>query len=107
MLQVLALVWFYMISKVAYKVITGTGAEDTRSDDEDDEEAEEEDELERKNTDSIGVGAGTAVADAKKAESGFSSAGTSALSTLMMNGNGHSGSTHRHITSKLSGGDMH
>ena len=44
-LQVVLLIWFIMILKVAYKVITGEGAEDTRSDDEDDDEEEEEDEL--------------------------------------------------------------
>ena len=32
--QVLQLVWFGMICRVAYRVVTGSGAEDTRSDDE-------------------------------------------------------------------------
>lgn len=40
-LQVLLLIWFAMILRVAYKVITGTGAEDVRSDDEDGDEEEE------------------------------------------------------------------
>ena len=38
-LQVLLLIWFGMIVNVAWKVVTGAGAEDTRSDDE--EELEE------------------------------------------------------------------
>ncbi|KAK0529797.1 Sphingosine N-acyltransferase lag1 [Tilletia horrida] len=37
-LQCILLIWFVMIVKVAYRVITGSGAADTRSDDEDDEE---------------------------------------------------------------------
>lgn len=43
-LQVLTLMWFYMIIGVAVKVIKGGQAEDTRSDDEDtqDEDSEEE-----------------------------------------------------------------
>ena len=41
-LQCVMLVWFTMILKIAYKVISGQGADDTRSDDEDDEEEEEE-----------------------------------------------------------------
>jgi len=40
-LQVVLLIWFIMIVRVAYKVITGKGAEDVRSDDEDEEEEEE------------------------------------------------------------------
>ncbi|EOD49460.1 putative longevity-assurance protein [Neofusicoccum parvum UCRNP2] len=39
-LQVITLVWLYMIIQVAYKVLTGQGADDTRSDDEGDEEEE-------------------------------------------------------------------
>ncbi|KEF60460.1 uncharacterized protein A1O9_02021 [Exophiala aquamarina CBS 119918] len=41
-LQVVLLVWFIMIVRVAYKVVTGKGAEDVRSDDEEEEEEEEE-----------------------------------------------------------------
>jgi acyl-CoA-dependent ceramide synthase len=41
-LQVVLLIWFTMILKVAYKVLSGQGAEDVRSDDEDDDEEEEE-----------------------------------------------------------------
>ena len=32
--QVLQLIWFWMVCRVAYRVVTGKGAEDTRSDDE-------------------------------------------------------------------------
>ena len=46
-LQVVLLIWFIMIIKVAYKVISGQGADDIRSDDEDDEEEEEEEDLAR------------------------------------------------------------
>jgi acyl-CoA-dependent ceramide synthase len=42
MLQGLMLVWLMAIIRVAVKVIRGTGAEDTRSDDEDNEAEEEE-----------------------------------------------------------------
>ncbi|KAI0772062.1 longevity assurance proteins LAG1/LAC1 [Trametes elegans] len=38
MLQIIQLVWFGMICRVAYRVVTGQGAQDTRSDDEDDDE---------------------------------------------------------------------
>ncbi|EGW31685.1 uncharacterized protein SPAPADRAFT_62293 [Spathaspora passalidarum NRRL Y-27907] len=44
-LQILIIIWMYFICKVAYKVITGSGAEDVRSD-EDDTDAEEVDEIE-------------------------------------------------------------
>ena len=40
-LQVVLLMWFTMVIKVAYKVLSGHGADDVRSDDEDDEEEEE------------------------------------------------------------------
>jgi len=36
-LQVITMIWMYFIAKVAIKVLTGSGAEDVRSDDEDDE----------------------------------------------------------------------
>lgn len=42
-LQVLCCIWFYMVAKVIYKVLSGNGADDVRSDDECDEEEEEED----------------------------------------------------------------
>lgn len=40
-LQVILIMWFGLIVRVAYKVITGKGAEDVRSDDEDEEEEHE------------------------------------------------------------------
>lgn len=113
MLQVITLVWLYMIGKVAYKVVTGTGAEDTRSDDEgDDGEEAEEDELKADETvkgDMGMIANGGNEPSLKRADSGYisSATGTSALSSLIMNGNGHSGSTHRHISSKLNGGGVH
>lgn len=45
-LQVITIVWFCMIVKVAIRVIRGDGAEDTRSDDEDDVREQEEFEYE-------------------------------------------------------------
>lgn len=44
-LQVIGLVWLYMIIKVAFKVITGSGADDSRSDDEDESEEIEENDI--------------------------------------------------------------
>ena len=41
-LQVILVIWFIMILRVAYKVLSGRGAEDSRSDDEDEEDEEEE-----------------------------------------------------------------
>ena len=44
-LQIITCIWMYLISKVAYKVIIGVGAEDVRSDEDDtDVEMEEEEE---------------------------------------------------------------
>ncbi|KAK8234392.1 TLC domain-containing protein [Phyllosticta capitalensis] len=40
-LQVITVLWFYMIIKVAYRVLAGQGADDTRSDDEGEDEEEE------------------------------------------------------------------
>lgn len=40
-LQAITLIWMYLIFKVAYKVVTGKGAEDVRSDDESEYEEEE------------------------------------------------------------------
>lgn len=51
-LQVIALVWMYMIFKVAYRVVTGSGAEDVRSDEEDTDNEEEEEEANEKENDS-------------------------------------------------------
>jgi acyl-CoA-dependent ceramide synthase len=45
-LQVITIIWFGMICRVAYRVVLGKGADDTRSDDEEEEEEEEEDTLE-------------------------------------------------------------
>lgn len=42
-LQVLTIVWFRMICCVAYRVLTGKGAEDSRSDDEDEADEDEVD----------------------------------------------------------------
>ncbi|KAK7513335.1 TLC domain-containing protein [Phyllosticta citriasiana] len=44
-LQVITLLWFYMIIKVAYRVLAGQGADDTRSDDEGEDEEEEDNRL--------------------------------------------------------------
>lgn len=41
-LQVLTIIWFGMICRVAYGVLCGRGAEDSRSDDEGDEDEDEE-----------------------------------------------------------------
>jgi very-long-chain ceramide synthase len=41
-LQILTLIWFGMIMKVAYSVVRGKAAQDSRSDDEDDMEEEDE-----------------------------------------------------------------
>jgi len=41
-LQVVLLIWFTMILKVAYKVLSGQSAEDVRSDDEDEEDEKED-----------------------------------------------------------------
>jgi len=41
-LQVLTLIWFGMIIRVAYRVLSGKGAQDSRSDDEGDDEEEDE-----------------------------------------------------------------
>jgi len=52
-LQVILCMWFIMIVKVAYKVLSGQGADDSRSDDEDEEEDETtagEDAMERIHT---------------------------------------------------------
>lgn len=40
-LQLITIIWMYFIVKVAYKVVTGTGAEDVRSDSEDEDEEED------------------------------------------------------------------
>jgi len=40
-LQLIQLLWFWMICRVAWRVVSGQGAEDERSDDENDDESEE------------------------------------------------------------------
>lgn len=45
LLQVITIVWFTMIIRVAMKVLRGDGAEDSRSDDEEEGEEEEEEEF--------------------------------------------------------------
>ena len=45
-LQFITIFWFTLIVRVAVKVLSGAGAEDSRSDDEGDEGEEEEDEIE-------------------------------------------------------------
>lgn len=50
-LQVITLAWLYMILRVAYRVVMGTGAEDTRSDDED--TADESDEIDESDIEEI------------------------------------------------------
>ena len=47
MLQVLSIIWFGMIIKVALSVLKGVGANDTRSGDEDEGEEDEEDDDEK------------------------------------------------------------
>ena len=50
-LQAILCVWFGMICRVAYKVVTGQNAEDSRSDDEDEEEEELENDSSKRTTD--------------------------------------------------------
>ena len=48
-LQIITCIWMYLILKVAYKVVTGSGAEDVRSDEDDtDIELEEEERRRRR-----------------------------------------------------------
>lgn len=54
-LQLIICIWFVMIAKVAYKVIAGQEAEDSRSDVESDEEDSLSREDERKSTEKKGV----------------------------------------------------
>jgi very-long-chain ceramide synthase len=87
-LQVITLMWFYMILRVAWKVIKGGGADDTRSDDEDDgedEEDEKEDEVPTKPVDSAQMN-GTAMS-------------TASFPSSLING-----ASHRHISSQPLGG---
>merc|ERR1711939_1232417 len=54
-LQCIMILWFVLICKVAYKVVTGQGAEDNRSDDEDEGDDEGED-IEDEKTSFTGIG---------------------------------------------------
>ncbi|KAF8543194.1 TLC domain-containing protein [Trichophaea hybrida] len=92
-LQIITLVWLYMILKVAYRVVTGAGADDTRSEDEADDDDEEVDEMDEKTRQLSNGGAA-----AKKA---VTTNGT-ATATKSMNGNGHPRS---HLLSQPLGGD--
>jgi acyl-CoA-dependent ceramide synthase len=92
-LQIITLVWLYMILKVAYRVVTGAGADDTRSEDEADDDDEEVDEIEEKTRQLSNGGA-----VAKKA---VTTNGT-ATATKSMNGNGH---PRIHLLSQPLGGD--
>lgn len=104
MLQVITLVWLYMIGKVAYKVVAGTGAEDTRSDEEEDEEESQgSDEAEVAGVDMVlnGNGSSEPCFGLKRADSGYMS-GATATPSLLMNGNHERlGSAHKHIPAKL------
>lgn len=52
-LQIITLIWMYLIAKVAYKVVTGSAAEDVRSGEEDTDDEEKSDEsVEDKSDDS-------------------------------------------------------
>jgi len=60
-LQGILLVWFGMIVRVAWRVVSGNGAEDTRSDAEDEEEEEEEEESEGQEKSAAGASTRQAV----------------------------------------------
>ena len=54
-LQIITCIWMYLILKVAYKVVTGSGAEDVRSDEDDtDIELEEEEKEEEEEEEEVG-----------------------------------------------------
>ena len=54
-LQIITCIWMYLILKVAYKVVTGSGAEDVRSDEDDtDIELEEEEKEEERREEEVG-----------------------------------------------------
>lgn len=52
-LQVITLAWLYMILRVAYRVVKGAGADDTRSDDEDTADEADEEELNEAGVDKV------------------------------------------------------
>lgn len=89
-LQVLTLMWFYMIIGVAVKVIKGGQAEDTRSDDEggDTEDDETENLLEK-----------TPAKAVESAQMNGTAMSTSSFPSVIMNGG-----SHRHLSSQPLGG---
>jgi acyl-CoA-dependent ceramide synthase len=89
-LQVLTLMWFYMILRVAWKVIKGGGADDTRSDDEDDGEEEEEEDIEFEGPNPKAVEA---------VQMNGASMSTASFPSVIMNGG-----SHRHLSSQPLGG---
>jgi acyl-CoA-dependent ceramide synthase len=93
-LQIITLVWLYMILKVAIRVVTGAGADDTRSEDEADDD-EEVDEIMEEKTRQLSNGG----AAAKKVVT----TNRTATATKSMNGNGHPRSSH--LPSQPLGGD--
>lgn len=86
-LQVLTLMWFYMILRVAWRVIKGGGADDTRSDDEDDGE-EEDEEFEA-----------PPVKPVEAVQMNGTSVSTASFPSVIMNGG-----SHRHLSSQPLGG---
>lgn len=84
-LQVLTLMWFYMIIGVAVKVIKGGQAEDTRSDDEDSEDE-----------DTANLGEGIPVLSVDR--NGM------AVSTALFPSSAISGGSHRHLSAQPLGG---
>ncbi|CUS07378.1 unnamed protein product [Tuber aestivum] len=89
-LQVLTLMWFYMILRVAWKVIKGGGADDTRSDDEDDDEEEEEEDIEFEGSNPKAV---------ETVQMNGTSMSTASFPSVIMNGG-----SHRHLSSQPLGG---
>ena len=92
-LQVLTLMWFYMILRVAWKVIKGGGADDTRSDDEGDDDEEEEDEDEDIEFEGPNPKAVEAV------QMNGTAMSTASFPSVIMNGG-----SHRHLSSQPLGG---
>lgn len=87
-LQVLTLMWFYMIIGVAVKVIKGGQAEDTRSDDEDSGDE-----------DTVDPGEGIPVISVDTAQlNGM------AMSTASFPSGAISGGSHRHLSAQPLGG---
>ena len=89
-LQVLTLMWFYMILRVAWKVIKGGGADDTRSDDEGDDDEEEDEDIEFECPNPKAVEA---------AQMNGTAMSTASFPSVIMNGG-----SHRHLSSQPLGG---